>query len=160
MWRERIIETRKAKGITIKMMAERTPSHLTVETITRILNEKTDDPRITTVLKLGESVGLSPWELFAEPTALIAYQGVITLQAEVDALKSEKEALAAENDSLKNEGKDLKDKVITLEAELDRLRLTLAHKEEMLAHKQQIVDLQEEIIKLHKHQVPAEGRKI
>lgn len=143
MWRERIIETRKAKGITIKMMAERTPSHLTAETITRILNEKTDDPRITTVLKLGESVGLSPWELFAETADLIAYQGFLTLQAEVDTLKSEKEALVAENDSLKNESKDLKDRVNSLEAELDRLRLTLAHKDEVMA-------LQKEIINLHK----------
>lgn len=150
MWRERIIETRKAKGITIKMMAERTPSHLTVETITRILNEKTDDPRITTVLKLGESVGLSPWELFAETADLIAYQGFLALQAEVDTLRSEKEALVTENDSLKNESKDLKDQVTALEAELDRLRLTLAHKEEMLAHKEEIVSLQRELLKIHK----------
>lgn len=150
MWRERIIETRKAKGITIKMMAERTPSHLTVETITRILNEKTDDPRITTVLKLGESVGLSPWELFAETADLIAYQGFLALQAEVDALKSEKEALVADNDILKNESKDLKDKVNTLEVELDRLRLTLAHKEE-------IISLQDEIIRLHKTYIPNKG---
>lgn len=150
MWRERIIETRKAKGITIKMMAERTPSHLTVETITRILNEKTDDPRITTVLKLGESVGLSPWELFAETADLIAYQGFLALQAEVDTLRSEKEALVTENDSLKNESKDLKDKVTTLEAERDRLRLTLEHKDEIMA-------LQKEIIDLHKNYTPPKG---
>jgi transcriptional regulator with XRE-family HTH domain len=147
MWRERIIETRKAKGITIKMMAERTPSHLTVETITRILNEKTDDPRITTVLKLGESVGLSPWELFAETADLIAYQSFLTLQTEVDTLRSEKEALVTENDRLKNESKDLKDKVTALEAEVDRLRLTLAHKDEIMA-------LQKEIIDLHKNYTP------
>ena len=150
MWRERIIETRKAKGITIKMMAERTPSHLTVETITRILNEKTDDPRITTVLKLGESVGLSPWELFAETADLIAYQGFLALQAEVDTLRSEKEALVTENDRLKNESKDLKDKVTALEAEVDRLRLTLAHKDEIMA-------LQKEIIDLHKNYTPQKG---
>lgn len=150
MWRERIIETRKAKGITIKMMAERTPSHLTVETITRILNEKTDDPRITTVLKLGESVGLSPWELFAETADLIAYQSFLTLQTEVDTLRSEKEALVTENDRLKNESKDLKDKVTALEAEVDRLRLTLAHKDEIMA-------LQKEIIDLHKNYTPQKG---
>lgn len=146
MWRERIIETRKAKGITIKMMAERTPSHITAETITRILNEK-NDPRISTVLELGESVGLSPWELFAEPTALLAYQGFVTLQAEVD-------ALAAENDSLKNESKNLKDKVVTLEAENDHLRLTLAHKEETLTHKEEIIVLQKQLIDLQKTGYP------
>lgn len=140
MWRERIIEAKKAKGITIKMMAERTPSHLTVETITRILNEKTDDPRISTVLALGESVGLSPWELFAETNALVAYQGFVTLQAEHDKLQ-------AESHDLRNENVTLKDKVVNLEAENDRLRLTLAHKEE-------IISLQKELIDLHRIYYP------
>lgn len=138
MWRERIIEAKKAKGITIKMMAERTPSHLTVETITRILNEKTDDPRISTVLALGESVGLSPWELFAEPNTLMAYQGFVTLQAEVDALKADKEALVAENEAQKNNANE----VVVLKAELDRLRLTLEHKEEIIVLQKQLIDLQ------------------
>ncbi len=129
MWRDRIIETRKAKGITIKMMAERTPSQLTVETITRILNERTDDPRISTVLALGAAVGLSPWELFAETTDLIAYQSYLTLQAEIDALKADKEALTAENEALKNNGNE----VVALKVENDRLRLTLEHKEEIIA---------------------------
>ena len=129
MWRERIIETRKAKGITIKMMSERTPSKIPPETITRILNEKTGDPRISTVLELGESVGLTSWELFADPAVLIAYQSFLTLQAEIDALKADKEALAAENEALKNNDNE----VVTLKAELDRLRLTLEHKEEIIA---------------------------
>ena len=126
MWRERIIEAKKAKGITTKMMAERTPSHITAETITRILNEKTDDPRISTVLALGESVGLSPWELFAESNALIAFQGFLTLQAEVEALKAQRDALAASVDGLN-------DKIVTLEVENNRLSLTLEHKEEIIA---------------------------
>lgn len=138
MWRERIIETRKAKGITIKMMSESTPSKIPVETITRILNEKTGDPRISTVLELGASVGLSPWELFAETADLIAYQSFLTLQAEVGGLKAEKEALAVENEALKNDVC----KVTTLEVENERLSLTLAHKEE-------VITLQKEIIKLH-----------
>lgn len=142
MWRERIIETRKAKGITIKMMAERTPSHMSAEAITRILNEKTDDPRISTVLALGEAVGLSPWELFAEPTALVAYQSLLTLQAEIDDLKAEREALAAENADLKQAVTEATNKAAALELENDRLHLTLAHKEE-------VVQLQKKIIKLH-----------
>lgn len=133
MWRERIIETRKAKSITIKMMSERTPSHITSETITRILNEKTADPRISTLLALAESVGLSPWELFAEPIALSAYQGFLSLQAEVDDLKAERDALAEENVSLRNEGKELKDKIVATETENERLRLKLEHKEEIIA---------------------------
>lgn len=133
MWRERIIETRKAKGITIKMMAERTPSHMSAEAITRILNEKTDDPRISTVLALGEAVGLSPWELFAEPTALVAYQSLLTLQAELDDLKAERDALAAEDAELKNDNQELRGKVANIETENNLLRLKLEHKDEIIA---------------------------
>ena len=121
MWRDRIIETRKAKGITIKMMADNTPSHLTVETITRILNSQTEDPRIGNVLALGESVGLSPWELFADPTALVAYQSYLTLQAEVDALKAERDAALAENAKLKDKVETLRDKIDNLHDEIIRL---------------------------------------
>ncbi len=118
MWRDRIIETKKAKGLTTKMMAENSPSHIPADTITRILNTKTDDPRISTVLALGESVGLSPWELFAEPTALVAYQGFLSLQAEAEALKAEKDALAAENEVLKNKVDALRDETSSLKDEL------------------------------------------
>lgn len=143
MWRERIVATRKAKGITIKTMSERTPSHMSAEAITRILNEKTDDPRISTVLALGEAVGLSPWELFAETADLIAYQSYLTLQAELDGLKAEKEALAAENEALKRDVAEANSKAASLEIENDRLRLTSAHKDE-------VINLQKEIIGLHK----------
>lgn len=116
MWRERIIETRKAKGITIKMMSEHT--HLTVETVTRILNTKTDDPRIGTVLALGESVGLSPWELFADTNAIVAYQGMLMLQAENDGLKADKERLLSENATLKGKIDTLRDKIDALTDEI------------------------------------------
>lgn len=118
MWRERIIETKKAKGLTTKTMSERSLPHIPVDTITHILTAKTDDPRISTVLALGASVGLSPWELFADPTALVAYQSFLTLQAEVDALKAEKEALIADNAALKNKVDALRDKVDSLKDEI------------------------------------------
>lgn len=143
MWRERIVATRKAKGITIKTMSERTPSHMSAEAITRILNEKTDDPRISTVLALGEAVGLSPWELFAETADLIAYQSYLTLQAELDGLKVEKEALAAENEAFKSDAAEANSRAAALEVENDRLRLTSAHKDE-------VINLQKEIIGLYK----------
>ena len=121
MWRDRIIETKKAKGISIQLMAERTPSHITVETISRILNTKTEDPRIGTVLALGESVGLSPWELFADPTTLVAYQGFVALQTEVDDLKVERDSILAENAALKNKVEALRDKIDHLHDEIIRL---------------------------------------
>ena len=122
MWRERIIETKKAKGISTKTIAERTPSHLTVETITRILNSSTEDPRISSVLCLGEAVGLSPWEMFAEPAAIVAYQSFLTLQTEVEAIKAERDALLADNATLKNKVDTLRDKIDTLKDEIINLQ--------------------------------------
>ncbi len=122
MWRERIIETKKAKGLTAKMMAESSSPHIPADTITHILTAKTDDPRISTVLALGASVGLSPWELFADPAALVAYQSYLTLQAEVDALKAEKEAIVAEKEALIAENAALKNKVESLRDKVDSLK--------------------------------------
>ena len=132
MWLTRVIETKKAKGISTKMMSERTESHIPPETITRILTGKTECPRIDTVLELGASVGLSPWELFAEPTALVAYQGFLTLQTEFDALKAERDALVEENAALKSNILFLKEELAASAAENERLRITIAHKDEII----------------------------
>ena len=132
MWLTRVIETKKAKGITTKMMSDATESHIPPETITRILNGKTEAPRIDTVLELGASVGLSPWELFAEPTALVAYQGFLTLQTEFDALKAERNTLAEENTDLKSNILFLKEELAASAAENERLRITIAHKDEII----------------------------
>ncbi|MBQ2377717.1 MAG: helix-turn-helix transcriptional regulator [Clostridia bacterium] len=121
MWREKIIEAKKAKGLTTKMMSERSPSHMPEETITRILNGKTEFPRIDSVLDLCEQVGLSPWELFEETTSRISDGSVIAMQEEVDMLKFERDALLRENgvlndkvETLRNKVEELKDEIIAV----------------------------------------------
>ena len=118
MWLEKIIETKKSKNITSKMMSEKT--QIPVETITRILHGKTEFPRIDTVLELGASVGLTPWELFAESTFIIGDK------AEVDRLNTELAIAQAEIAVLK-------DKVAVLSNENDILKLKLEHKEEIIS---------------------------
>ena len=119
MWREKIIETRKAKNITIKMMSERTTSHIPEETITRILKGKTEFPRIDTVLELGESVGLSPWELFAETTSVLGDINISKQQDEIDRLNAKNNLLEAQ--------------VSSMITELEVLKKEVQHKEELLA---------------------------
>lgn len=122
MWRERIIEAKKAKGLTSKMMSERSPSHMAPETIKRILNEKTECPRIDTVLDLGVQVGLSPWELFAETSSRVVDTSIATLQEENATLKAERDALLEENGALKNQVDTLKNKVECLRDKVDTLK--------------------------------------
>lgn len=143
MWREKVIETRKAKGITIKMMAEASALHLSDETITRYLKAKTDSPGVDKVIDIGQTVGLEPWELFADDAMVIAYRGFLTLQAEFDAIKAERDALSAEVEMLRESLATATSTVNALNHENDRLRLTTAHNEKTIS-------LQEEIIALLK----------
>lgn len=122
MWREKIIDAKKAQGLTSKMMSERSPSHMSPETIKRILNETTGCPRIDTVLDLGEQVGLSPWELFADTSSRITSASVVSMQKEMEALKAERDALLEENGALKNTVDTLKDKVESLRDKIDDLK--------------------------------------
>lgn len=129
MWREKIIEAKKAKGLTTKMMSERSPSKMPEETITRILNGKTEFPRIDSVLDLCEQVGLSPWELFEETTSRISDGSIVALQEEIEVLKFERDALLRENgvlndkvETLRGTVEDLKDEIIATHRYYNKLK--------------------------------------
>jgi lambda repressor-like predicted transcriptional regulator len=145
MWRERIIATRKAKGITIQTMSDNSDPHLTPETITRVLSSKTESPRVDTVLNVGRTVGLEPWEIFADDALIVAYQGFLTLQAEFESVKAERDALLSEVETLREGITTASSTVNALNYENDRLRLTITHNEKTMA-------LQEEIIALLKRE--------
>lgn len=131
MWREKIIEAKKAKNITTKMMSEKV--RLPDQTITRILSGKTETPRIDTVLDLGAAVGLSAWELFSETTSVLGDKNLITLQEDLDQANAALSALQAEFASLSEETTDLRLKNVTLQAENDLLKMKLEHKEEIIS---------------------------
>lgn len=131
MWRDRILEAKKEKGITTKSMAEHT--ELTEKTVTRMLKGEAQ-PYVCNVLALGASVGLSPWEIFMETGCVVGGQDLTTLQADVDRLTAELDALTTEVAKLKGE-------VASLNAENDLLRLKLEHKEELVKHKDDIIAL-------------------
>lgn len=131
MWREKIIEAKKANNITTKMMSERV--RLPDQTITRILSGKTATPRIDTVLDLGASVGLSPTELFSDTTAVLSDKNLSLLQEELDKANAALTALQTEFTSLSEEVTELKVKNVTLQAENDILTMKLEHKEEIIS---------------------------
>jgi transcriptional regulator with XRE-family HTH domain len=133
MWRERIIEAKKAQGISPKTMSERTGGHLPEKTIIRILNGGTEFPRIDTILELGQSVGLSAYEIFAETNSVISDLDMGRLQVQLEAQQADKEAIIEELEDLQEEIALLRDKVLTLSAENDILKLKLEHKEEIIA---------------------------
>lgn len=74
MYRDRIIETKKAKGISTKTMSERSVLHLPEETISRFLNGKINDPHVSTLLDTGATVGLAPYELFMDASTAAEFR--------------------------------------------------------------------------------------
>lgn len=132
MWRDIILETKKAKGITTKSMADYT--HMTEKTIKRILSGETGDPYVDTVIILGASVGLAPIEIFADTGLIVGTQDLAVLQAEVARLTAELEARTTEAATVRTEASDLA-------KENALLRLKLEHMEELIRHKDEIIAL-------------------
>ena len=132
MWRDKIIEARVAKGITIQALAEKTK--MSEKSVTRILNGTTEFPPIDKVLALGIAVGLSERELFMEANLVVSNEELVALQTELADLRDK-------CDHLTGEIVRLTDNIVALNAENDTLRTKLAHKEEILAHKDEIITL-------------------
>ena len=131
MWRDKIIDAKKENNITTKMMSERVC--IPEPTITRILKGKTEFPRIDTVLMLGEAVGLSAMELFAETTSFLGDKNMVALQEELDVANGTVTALQTEITALSEENTKLKLEIVALTAEIDMLRMKLEHKEEIIS---------------------------
>ena len=114
MYRDRLEEIRKEKGISNKKWAEE--SGVSVDTIDRIIypeNPDKDSPRVNTLESLCKVLGIELWELF-----YTGDKSLVLLQAEVDLLKAERDALIAENGALKNKVETLRDKVDSLKDEI------------------------------------------
>ena len=126
MYLERILAQKKLLGLTIKSMAELSKLQLPEETISRFLSSKTHDPRLSTVLDVGEIVRLEPYELFMD--AQTAAEFKIFLET-----RTSKTSTSEEINSLLSHNVALQDEIAALKAEIEWLRLTLEHKEEIIS---------------------------
>lgn len=114
MYRDRLEELRKEKGLSNKKWSEE--SGVSLDTITRIIhpeNPQKDSPRVNTLEDLCEVLGVELWEIF-----YIGSTSLVALQAEINLLKAERDALLAENAVLKDKIDSLKDKIDTLKDDL------------------------------------------
>lgn len=114
MYRDRLEELRKEKGISNKKWAEE--SGVSVDTIDRIIhpeNPDKDSPRVNTLENLCKVLGVELWELF-----YTGEKSLVILQAEVEALRNERDGIIAENGALKNKVENLQNKVDNLKDEV------------------------------------------
>lgn len=110
MFRDRMAEIKKEKGISTKVWSER--SGLSVDTINRIMNSKkikTDSPRLDTVEAMCTGLGVEMWEVF-----YMGDRSFVSLQAENASLKAERDCLIAENAVQRDKIDALREKVDSL----------------------------------------------
>ena len=115
MYRDRLEELRKEKGLSNRRWAEE--SGISLDTIVRIIhpeNPDKDSPRVNTLEDLCKPLGIDLWELF-----YIGEHSFVSLQAELVSLREERDRLLAETavqsatiDSLKEKVDSLKDQII------------------------------------------------
>lgn len=110
MWRDRMAEIKKEKGISTKVWSER--SGLSPETINRIMNSHksvTESPRLDTIEAMCVGLGVEVWEVF-----YVGDKSFVALQAENAGLKTERDWLIAQNAVLTEKNDALRDKVDSL----------------------------------------------
>ena len=132
MWRDRIIETMKEKGIKIKSVAEF--AQLSEKTVHRMLTDPEHVPYVDNVIVVGAAVGLSPREIFSETGLVVGDQPLAALQVERDRLADDLAAAQAKVAELQAE-------LTALTKERDLLQLKLDHKDELIKHKDKIIEL-------------------
>ena len=115
MYREKLEEIRKQKGISIKKWAEL--SEVSDDTISRVLHPEhptKDAPRITTLEDMCRGLGVELWEIF--------YPGddktLLSLSTEVAELRLERDALIVENAVKQDKIDTMRDKIDSLKDEI------------------------------------------
>lgn len=114
MYRDRLKEFIKEKGIPFKKLAE--DSGVSVDTISRIIHPKNpikDSPHVNTLEDLCKVLGVELWELF-----YLGDRSFVSLQAEIATLKADRDSLLTENGALKDKVETLRDKVDSLKDEI------------------------------------------
>lgn len=117
MYRDKLEEIRKAKGISYKQWDEM--SGVSVDTICRIIhpeNAEKDSPRVNTIDKLCAALGVDLWEIFynGDHSFVVAQAELAALRAERDALIAEKAVLTEKVYSLRERNEALKDELLEL----------------------------------------------
>ena len=125
MYRDRILEAKKAQGISTKTMSERSVLHLPEETISRFLTGKTADPHISTILDLAAIVGLAPHEPFMDEITAADFK--LFLETRLTNIDN-----AAELELLKIRVAELENTLCERDKEIIGLKKDLEHKDELL----------------------------
>jgi transcriptional regulator with XRE-family HTH domain len=125
MWREKLVEIKKSKGIKTRQIAEL--SGVSEKTVARILSGETDRPYMDNLHDIAKVLEISLDDLFAESrTAQLSSENLTNALDKVEQLSAELELVRAENTILKDES-------IVLKAKVELLEMQIKHKDEIIA---------------------------
>ena len=114
MYRDRLEEIRKEKGISNRKWAEE--SGISIDTINRIIHPEhpdKDSPRVNTLEVLCKALGVELFEIF-----YMGDRSFVAMQAEILSLREERDKLLAENAVQSAKIKELEKETLDLNKEL------------------------------------------
>ena len=125
MFRDRLLEAKKAACLSAKTMAEQSTLHTAEETITRILTGKIADPHVSTLMDLAAIVGLAPYELFMDATTALEFR--LFLEAKITNIDN-----SAELELLRIQTAEQAQHIAKLESDLDHANCVIKHQEKTI----------------------------
>ncbi|MBO7158127.1 MAG: helix-turn-helix domain-containing protein [Clostridia bacterium] len=118
MYRNRLEEIRKEKGISYKRWAEE--SGVSIDTISRIIhpeNPEKDSPRVSTLEPLCKPLGVELWEIF-----YMGDRSFVSLVTELNSLKVERDEFIAKAAAQEERIGELEKKISEQRDKIDNLK--------------------------------------
>lgn len=131
MWLDNLLEIKKEKNMTTKMIAEK--ANLPEKTVTRVLKGQTANPYMDTLDRIAIALGCTIGDILAGTKAVVGNTNLSTLQDNLDTITAEKETIIAERDMLLADNVILKDKVTALTSEVELLKMQIMYKDKIIA---------------------------
>ena len=131
MWLDNIKELRKAKGMSVKQIADATK--LPEKTVARIFSGDTDNPYVDTLHRIVTALGGSLDDILADTKVVVASETLVEVKETLEEVKESANVMEAERDLIKIENERLKVENANMATELQLLKRELQHKDELLA---------------------------
>ena len=124
MWLDNLKEIKKAKGMSVKQIAEQT--NLPERTVSRIFSGDTPNPYIDTIHRIATVLDCSLDDILADTKVVVATESLVEVKETAEVAEAERDLVLAELEMLRA-------KTAVQDAEILLLKERLQHKEELLA---------------------------
>ncbi len=124
MWLDNLKEIKKAKGMSVKQIAEQT--NLPERTVSRIFSGDTPNPYIDTIHRIAIVLDCSLDDILTDTKVVVATESLVEVKENAEVVEAERDLVLAELEMLRA-------KTAAQDAEILLLKEKLQHKEELLA---------------------------